>query len=309
MKKIIALLLALSMVFALTACEKVDKNTSTHVGTEESTQSTTEETDSTEETTATDSTDSTIEPSETPSMETCEHDYLTDGLTDCKGILTYICSICQDSYEVETGKIDHKWENKYTKQPTLKEEGVLCRECLECHLIETESVGKLYPDCNVYLQHLYCFLESDSPLNTELYTWQGKAKGILYARYPSEITEEELFTPRRCWEFDISNEEIEKIKTTAHYNSSNNMFISYDEGTHPPVYTSYLGYTDNGDGTVTAYASIEIRDGEDMFANYVESDFCKIQMKYVAPPSNNYTGTYYITSIMRVESIPDNIIN
>ena len=320
MKRILALLLALSMLFALTACGGDNGNTPTGEstgettgttestndatdGTQDTTEGANEGTESTEGTTSTDSTTSTSKPTETPSTENCDHSYETSGMTDCKGILTYICSKCQHSYEVETGKIDHKWKNYYTKQPTLTEEGVLCQECIECHLKETQSAGKLLPSYNVYINVLHCFLESDSPLNTELYTWQGKAKAILYARYPNEITEAELFTARRCWQYDISNDEIQKIKTTSHYNSAKNVFLSYDEGTHPPVLTSYLGYTDNGDGTVTAYTTVEVRTN----GQYVESGYCKVQMKYGAPPTNEDRGTFHITSIMRVESIPANL--
>ena len=122
-----------------------------------------------------------------------------------------------------------------------------------------------------------------------------------------EITEEELFTKWRCWEFNISNDEIQEMKTTSHYNASKKVFLSCDEGTHPPVLTSYLGYTDNGDGTVTAYASILVRIVTGATGDYVESGYCKVQMKYATPPTNEQMATFHITSIMRVESIPANL--
>lgn len=321
MKRILALLLALVMLLALTACGKDEEGTPTG----ESTGATTNTTESTNNLTGGENTDaiesSTTPPSTTtplttispttedPSTENCDHSYTTDGMTDCKGILTYVCSKCQHSYGVETGKYWHEWQTYYIKQPTLTDEGVFCQECTKCHLKETESTGTLLPSHCVYIQKLHCFLESDSPLNTELYTWQGKAKAILCNRYPDEITEEELFTKWRCWEFNISNDEIQKMKTTSYYNASNNVFLSYDDGIHPPVLTSYLGYTDNGDGTVTAYSSILVRIVAGATGDYVESGFCKIQMKYAVPPTNEQRATFYITSIMRVESIPANLTN
>ncbi len=309
MKKIIALLLALSMLFALTACGGDDNNTSTGESTgttTNTTESTNDPADGTQSTTEGDS-EGTESTEGTPSTENCDHSYKTDGMTNCMGILIYICSKCQHSYGVETGKYWHQWKSYYTKQPTLTEEGVHCQECTECHLKETQSAGKLLPSQCVYIGRLHCFLESDSPLNTELYTWQGKAKAILCNRYPDEITEEELFTKWRCWEFNISNDEIQKMKTTSHYNASKKVFLSYDEGTHPPVLTSYLGYTDNGDGTVTAYASILVRIVTGATGDYVESGYCKVQMKYATPSTNEQIATFHITSIMRVESIPTNL--
>ena len=324
MKRILALLLTLVMLLTLAACGKDEESTPTGEstgatsnttestddptdGTQGTTEGTNEGTENTEGTTSTDSTISTSKPTETPSTENCNHSYTTDGMTDCKGVLTYICSKCQHSYEIETGKVDHKWKNYYTKQPTLTEEGILCQECIECHLKETQSAGKLLPNQCMYIGRLHCFLESDSPLNTELYTLEGKAKAILCNRYPDEITEEELFTKWCCWEFNISNDEIQEMKATSHYNASKKVFLSYNEGTHPPVLTSYLGYTDNGDGTVMAYASILVRIITGANGNYVESGYCKVQMKYVTPPTNEQMATFHITSIMRVESIPANL--
>lgn len=302
MKRILALLLALSLVLCLAACGN-ENTTSNPTGDASQTQSSTDISSENESTTSNTESETESTTTKTSSTESCNHDYTTNGLTDCMGILTYVCSKCQHSYGVETGKVDHKWKNFYTKQPTLTEEGVLCQECIECHLKETQSAGKLLPSYNVYIDMLHCFLESESPLNTELYTWQGKAKAILYARYPKEITEEELFTNRRCWQYDISNAEIQKIKTTSHYNASKKVFLSYDEGAHPPVLTSYLGYTDNGDGTVMAYTTVEVR----INGQYVENGYCKVHMKYGAPMNNEDRGTFHITSIMRVESIPTNL--
>ncbi|MBE6942431.1 MAG: hypothetical protein E7455_09145 [Ruminococcaceae bacterium] len=327
MNRFLALLLALVMLLALTACDTGDEGTpagestgastnatqstgTTINSTPSSTPGTTD--DTTESTTGgdntgNDNTTSTSKPTETPSTENCDHSYTTDGMTDCMGILTYVCSKCQHSYGVETGKYWHEFKIYYAKQPTLTEDGVLCQECTKCQLKETESTGKLLPNQCMYIGKLHCFLESDSPLNTELYTLEGKAKAILYNRYPDEITEEELFTKWRCWEFNISNDEIQEMKTTSHYNASKKVFLSFYEGTHPPVLTSYLGYTDNGDGTVTAYASILVRIVTGATGDYVESGYCKVQMKYATPSTNEQIATFHITSIMRVESIPANL--
>ena len=336
MKRIYKLFLTIIMLLMLTACGGVEKSISTSESSEVSintTESTNEFTDSTEDgtqgtiednteedtqaaskdntegTTSIDGTDSTTsESTEATSTETCDHAYDTTGMTDCKGILTYVCRKCQHSYEVETGKIDHKWELCYTKQPTLTKEGTLDKECTECHLIETEVVGKLLLTQNVYINRLHCFLESDSPLNTELFTLEDKTKVILYNIYPDEITEEELFTKWRCFEFGISNDEIEEMKNTSFYNSAKKVFLSYDAGTHLPIYTCYLGYTDNQDGTITAYASIEEWVADGVSGNYVEIGFCKIEMKYAEPSTNEQMATFYVTSIMRVESVPTNLI-
>ena len=217
MKKILALLLAMILLCNLVACDNnsTDNTNESSAGNTES--STTDTENTTEDTEGTTQTDSTIS-SNTPSTEDCEHSYYTDGMTDCNGILRYICRNCQHTYEEQTEKYWHEYRHYYAKQPTLTEEGISCTECTKCDHKETEPTGKLTPTDNVYINRLHCFLESDSPLNTELYTWQGKAKGILCNRYPDVISEAELFTKWRCWEYDISNDEIQKIKTTSHYN-------------------------------------------------------------------------------------------
>lgn len=326
MRKSAALLLALSMLFALAACEKdtkVDPTSESMTETTNSTQCTNDPTSCTQLPTqepteaATEGTEGSLptettsfesEPTEPLATEPCDHEYVTDGMTDCAGILTYVCKKCQHSYGEETGKYWHQMICYYVKQPTLTEDGIFCEECTRCQQKDVRSVGKLLPTHNAYMNRLHCFFEVDSPLNTELYTWQGKAKGILCYRYPNEITEQELFTDRRCWEYDISRDEIEKIKTTEHYNASKNVFLSYNQGSHPPVLTTYLGYKDNGDGTVTAYASILVRVVEGIYSDYVESGFCKIEMKYGTPPTDQQMATFHITSIMRVESVPTDII-
>ena len=56
-------------------------------------------------------------------------------------------------------------------------------------------------------------------------------------------------------------------------------------------------------GTITAYTTVEIRTN----GQYVESGYCKVQMKYAVAPTYEQMATFYITSVMRVESIPANL--
>ncbi len=135
MKKIIALLLTLSMLFALTACGGNDKSTPTGestgetMSTTESTNNTTDGTDdstqgTTEGTTGSDTTDTTTPPAtDAPHTHSYSSKVTTAATCSKEGIKTFTCS-CGHSYTEKiaaTGQ--HSWKDATCSTPKI------CKTC------------------------------------------------------------------------------------------------------------------------------------------------------------------------------------
>ena len=161
MKKLTALLLALTLVLSLTACGGNDEQTpdstpetSAITDTTGETQESTDNTESTEETTEAttpETTTPTNEPAETKPTETTPattqpahtHSYsskVTKAATCTeKGIKTFTCS-CGKSYTEDIKATGHSYSAKTTKEPTCAVEGVKTYTC-SCGNTYTESIG------------------------------------------------------------------------------------------------------------------------------------------------------------------------
>lgn len=133
MKKILALLLALSMLFALTACEEDDKTTPTG----ESTGAITNTTESTN-----DPTDGTEDGTEDTTPHTHSYSSKVTTAATCgeEGVKTFTCS-CGDSYTEKiaaTGQ--HSWSSWKTETCALvNREGTDKRTCSTCSATETRE--------------------------------------------------------------------------------------------------------------------------------------------------------------------------
>ncbi len=151
MKKWIALLLAMSMVFSLAACGAEEKPPVTTGGsTTQATEQKPTETDSAQPS----GTDATEPPAtqppvtEPPATEPPHtHSYsekVTAPTCTEKGYTTFTCS-CGDTYkDKETAATGHKWsEWKTTKEPTETAEGAAERTCSVCKEKETKTLAKL----------------------------------------------------------------------------------------------------------------------------------------------------------------------
>lgn len=160
MKKLLALLLALSMLFVLAACGGGEQTanlddapeTSATTDTTDETQGNTESTEgTTEATTPEATTPPTTEPDETKPTETTppetqpthKHSYsskVTKAATCTeKGVKTFTCS-CGKSYTEDIKATGHSYAAKTTQEPTCTAEGVKTFSC-KCGSTYTESIA------------------------------------------------------------------------------------------------------------------------------------------------------------------------
>ena len=153
MKKIIALLLALSMLFALTACGGDDETTPTGESTGETTsttESTTNTTDGTEDSTqgtteGTTDTETTEPPTTSPATDAPHtHSYsskVTKAATcTAKGVKTYTCS-CGNSYTEDIKATGHSYSEKVAENPTCTGTGVKLFTCGNCGDTYKENIA------------------------------------------------------------------------------------------------------------------------------------------------------------------------
>lgn len=164
MKKSLALLLVLVMLFALTACGKDEKGTPTGEstgattnttestndptdGTQDSTQGTTESTTGTETTEPPTTEPPTTNPPTTtpPTTETPHtHSYsskVTKAATcTAKGVKTYTCS-CGNSYTEDIKATGHSYSEKVAENPTCTGTGVKLFTCGNCGDTYKENIA------------------------------------------------------------------------------------------------------------------------------------------------------------------------
>ena len=343
MKSILALLLALSMLFALAACRGDNENTPTGestgtttniesntTGTEESTGSTESNTTGTEEsigstennTTGTEEStgnteesgsvsESEQETSQSPTVENCDHKYYISGkgIVNCEVVHIYTCANCQHSYNEGLGFAEHDWRWYYSKQPALNKAGEMSRECKQCGEKESKSVNPLNASTglgNAIFFRLNYFIDDNTPMNTELYSWKGRAKAALECQcgLPHDFFDETIKEDVR-WEYDISDEDIAKIKNSSHYDSAKGVFLPYEVDDVDKYKTDYRGHIDHGDGTITVYVAIQEIGSLSQYHDM--GYYCKLEMKYAVPANNELEAQYRITSLMLIESIPTNI--
>lgn len=144
MKKILALLLALSTLLALTACGggKVGSPAGESVGeTTNATESTNDPTEGTQDTTQSTEPPATTPPATQPSHTHSYTSTVTKSPTCTqKGIMTFSCSGCGESYE-EDIKACHTW-GKWTTitEATSTTEGESRRTCKNCTEYETKAI-------------------------------------------------------------------------------------------------------------------------------------------------------------------------
>lgn len=168
MKKLIALILAMTLVLSLAACggdeqtanlddapetsaatDSTDETQETTNSTEEPTEATTPETTvppttEPDETKPTETTPPATEPEETtPTQPTHKHSYsskVTKAATCTeKGVKTFTCS-CGNSYTEDIKATGHSYSAKTTKEPTCTEKGVKTFTC-KCSSSYTEAIN------------------------------------------------------------------------------------------------------------------------------------------------------------------------
>ena len=162
MKRILALLLAIIMIFTLAACGNNtadDTDGGTTANTESSTTSTEETTKTTSATDGTEESTSTTEGTQAPTEDakpteptkptepSHKHSYsgkVTKNATCTeKGTKTFTCS-CGSYYTESISATGHSFgEWKTTKEPTTTAEGNSQRKCSSCGATENKSIAKL----------------------------------------------------------------------------------------------------------------------------------------------------------------------
>ena len=251
MKKILALLLALSMLFALTACGGDDKNTHTGEstgettsttestndatdGTEDSTQGTTEGatgTETTEPPTTTPPT--TTPPTTTPPATDAPHTHsysskvTTAATCTAKGVKTYTCS-CGNSYTEDIKATGHKWgEWKQTTAPSYTAKGEETRTCGNCSATEKRDVAQL-------------------SLESKFKYYPNIVSGLGFFNSTNDLTAYTVFT----WWMD--NESVQPSKTESFWDTEN--YIDVIKHTYPV--SSLNEYTNKYFGRTWDYSTI-----------------------------------------------------
>lgn len=144
MKRIIALILALLLVFSMAACDKDTPDTPV--------------TDNPE----TESTESTTEP--TPEITECPHNFVADKTVDptCEkeGYTLYICALCEETEERDkTEKLEHVYASQVTP-PTTEKQGFTTHTCEVCgHSYEDNYTEKL-PEGTEPVEHTHKFVDT-----------------------------------------------------------------------------------------------------------------------------------------------------
>ena len=144
MKRIIALILALLLVFSMAACGKDTPDAPVTENPE------------------TESTESTTEP--TPEVTECPHNFVADKTVDptCEkeGYTLYICALCEETEERDkTEKLEHAYASQVTP-PTTEKQGFTTHTCEVCgHSYEDNYTEKL-PAGTEPVEHTHKFVDT-----------------------------------------------------------------------------------------------------------------------------------------------------
>lgn len=144
MKRIIALILALLLVFSMAACGKDTPDAPVTENPE------------------TESTESTTEP--TPEVTECPHNFVADKTVDptCEkeGYTLYICALCKETEERDkTEKLEHAYASQVTP-PTTEKQGFTTHTCEVCgHSYEDNYTEKL-PAGTEPVEHTHKFVDT-----------------------------------------------------------------------------------------------------------------------------------------------------
>lgn len=299
MKKFLALLLALTLVFALVACSNEKDTTS-----EPDTSTTQTETESTEntETTDSDTADESSSETETPSSSTSTPTTSTetskpttsnkDNTTSSKPSNT------TSTPTTSTPSHTHSWSDWKTETKALiGKDGTEKRTCSSCKETETRSTKADAVYNSFYDYELHWFMLDiigfSGGINSQnlIFYFSQKYEGRdAETFYPSSSTVFNWLSSR----FVLTDSLKEEMKQDARYNKSSDTFALSFEGNCGNL--DMIGYIHNGGNKYTVYYSFDNWGHEQ--ANY------KVELEYNL--LNGKPNKYLL--IERVNSIPNNII-
>ncbi|MBE6904557.1 MAG: hypothetical protein E7480_08130 [Ruminococcaceae bacterium] len=305
MKKGIALLLILSMLFALTACGRDNESTES-MGTitditESSGNSTDGEQDGIQSTTVEDTTQ-TSESTGTEALHT--HSYnskvTTSATCNTDGVKTFTCS-CGDTYTEKIAAAGHTWSNwKVENRALVGRVGTEKRTCSVCSVSETKNstandITNSFFDWALVtiIMNNYGDINASSLLEYALCTFDEYIdKPVASATVFAALSE------RFNIDFNdtLKNEMKEIGEWRYGYNKENDTFTFYVYGLDPGKF-KLLGYVYNGGSKYTTYYSFTPH-GIDTTLNFaVELEYKKLNGK-----PNKYL------SIGQANKLPDNMI-
>lgn len=288
MKRILALLFALVMLLALTACGKDDSTGATTNATEATVPSTT-----TPPTTA------------VPHTHSYSSEVTTAATCDKEGIKTFTCS-CGDSYTEKIAATgEHAWDSWATEtQAYVGKDGTEKRICKTCATSETRKTteGALENSFWPYygIDGMFSNGES-SPLNAERIQGYTLLQYIGYG-YEGEERDGMDFEISSAGAFAFLDEHFvltdaqkASMKEDPRYNAATDKFSLTWPGSN--LNREICGYTHNGGNQYTVYYAASNSGGEEC------NIYWKVVLEHNAP---NDKPNRYI-SIVRIESIPADI--
>ena len=144
MKRIIALILALLLVFSMAACGKDTPDAPVTENPE------------------TESTESTTEP--TPEVTECPHNFVADKTVDptCEkeGYTLYVCALCEATEERDkTEKLEHTYTSQVTP-PTTSEKGYTTHTCEVCGHSYQDNYTEKLPEGTEPVEHTHKFVDT-----------------------------------------------------------------------------------------------------------------------------------------------------
>ena len=324
MRKIIALLLALSMLFALTACGKDNENpesTGTSTSTTEGTTDPTDESQGgTEGTTNGDTSNTTEPPSTTP--PTTEppateppttppetepphtHSYTskvtTSASCDKDGVKTFTCS-CGDSYTEKIAATGHSWGDwKVKTQALVDKAGTEQRTCSVCSATDAKDSTKnaafnSFHDWGlvVIVMNDYGSINASTLLQYACCTFdEYHDKPVASATIFAALSER--------FDIDFSDTLKNDMKNVGEwfygYNKTNDTFTLYLDPVDPGEF-KLLGYVHNGGNKYTTYYSFTPHDIDTTLNFAVELEYNRVNGK-----PNRYL------SIGRADALPNDMI-
>jgi len=325
MKRILALLLALAMLFALTACGEDDEspeNTGTPTNTTESTNNSTEGTqDGTEGTTeggtggeATDPPTTTEPPTTEPPTTTPPttlpetepphtHNYsskvTTSATCDKDGVKTFSCS-CGDSYTEKIAATGHAWGAwKVKAHALIGKAGTEQRVCSVCSATDTRDSTKDAAFNSFYDWGLVYIVMNDygSVNGSTLFSY---AKSTFDEYHDKPVAADTIFAALSERFAGVTDEMKTHMKDIASYqgayNAQSDTFTLYLDPKEPGNF-KFLGYVHNGGNKYTTYYSFTPH-GIDTTLNFaVELEYNLLNEK-----PNKYL------SIGRADALPSDMI-